>query len=251
MIKQEFQKWLKNDAKKANGDLYSDSTVYKYYSSIDVLNREFELDFWNFTSFENLIYKRDKLYEDHDFIQKNITGNHMYSRAVETLIDFIYSKGIKELKADINKIEKDNTLSYDEKNSYIESICNIRNPQFQHNFRKELLKEFSGKCAICDINDARFLIASHIIPYSDCKIKSEMYRSYNGLLLCVAHDALFDKHFITFDENGNILINNTINKSLYEFLNINTTQSLDNKYLTNERQECLLSHNSTVNEKHD
>ena len=40
MEKKEFEKWLKNVAKKRNGDPYSESTVYTYFSSIDVIIRE-------------------------------------------------------------------------------------------------------------------------------------------------------------------------------------------------------------------
>ena len=248
-MKNEYEFWLRNIAKKKNGEPYSERTIYKYYSSIDVLSKEFNINFWNNESFDDLISKREYLYANEDFQNKNSIGNHMYSRAIESYLDFIYSKGIDTIKIDIDNIESDSTISYEEKNSFIESICNIRNPQFQHNFRKELLKEFNGKCALCNVDDPRFLIASHIIPYSDCQNKSDMYRAYNGLLLCVTHDALFDKHFITFDNNGNIKINKSIDEKLYSFFSIDNALKLDNIYLTSDRKECLESHNAIFIEK--
>ncbi|MFD1781630.1 HNH endonuclease [Fredinandcohnia salidurans] len=45
----------------------------------------------------------------------------------------------------------------------------------------------------------------------------------NGLLLCPNHDALFDKGFISFDENGRIIISKILDDTLKVFLNINNS----------------------------
>nr|WP_313885539.1 HNH endonuclease [Bacillus sp. ISTL8] len=42
----------------------------------------------------------------------------------------------------------------------------------------------------------------------------------NGLLLCPNHDALFDKGFISFEDDGRILISNSLDETLKIFLNI-------------------------------
>ena len=237
-----FENWLKYTAKKSNGSSYSDSTVYKYTSSINVIKNEFHIDFLSYENNDELFKLKNKLFSDQSFIEKDTRGNCMYSRSVEMFLSFICENEIKSLSEEIKKIQDDKTLTYEEKDSYIESICNIRNPQFQNNFKNELLKEFNYKCALCDINDKRLLIASHIIPYSECINKSDMYRSYNGLLLCVTHDALFDKHIITFDKEGDIYINKDLNSAFYELLNINSKIKLDDRFLISERKECLKKH---------
>ncbi|MDI6678271.1 HNH endonuclease [Bacillus wiedmannii] len=42
----------------------------------------------------------------------------------------------------------------------------------------------------------------------------------NGLLLCPNHDALFDKGYISFGDDGEILISISLDESLKIFLNI-------------------------------
>lgn len=250
-MKKDFEYWLINIAKKKNGKTYAERTVNKYSSSIEIICKEFSINFWNFDSLNDLFMMRTELYKKNDFKLKNERGNCMYSRAVEMYIEYIFSKNIDQIREDIIKIEKDNTLSYEEKNAYIETLCNLRNSQFQQNFRKELLNEFDNKCALCEINDKRFLIASHIIAYSDCVNKTDLYKSYNGLLLCIMHDVLFDKHFISFDTNGKILISNSIDEKIYSFFNINKSLSLDNIILNKERKKCLKSHLFVFNQKND
>lgn len=244
-----FENWLKYTAKKNDGSNYLDSTVYKYTSSINVIKKEFYIDFLSYNDYEELFELKNKLFSNKNFIEKDSRGNRMYSRSVEMFLSFVYENEIDGIQNEIKKIQNDKSLTYDEKNSYIESICNIRNPQFQNNFKKELLKEFNCKCALCEINDKRLLIASHIIPYSECINKSDMYRSYNGLLLCITHDALFDKHIITFNKEGNIYISKDLNNNLYGLLNINKEMKLDKRFLTDERNECLKKHLETFKNK--
>ena len=65
----------------------------------------------------------------------------------------------------------------------------------------------------------------------------------NGLLLCVNHDELFDKGFITFaKEDGKIIISNEIDKNLYDVLNLSNDIALDKTFLTDKRKEYLSSH---------
>lgn len=250
-MKNNFKYWLTNIAKKSNGEKYSPRTIYKYCSSIDVIKRQFDVDLWNYENIENLFKLKTNLYNNEEFMNKNTTGNRMYSRAVETFIDYVCDQSFKNIQKDIGEIENNVTLSYEERDGYIETVCNVRNPQFQKNFRDELLNEFEYKCALCEIDDPRFLIASHIIPYSRCVNKSDMYRSYNGLLLCIIHDALFDRHLITFNDNGSIIINKTINESYYDFFKIKQNLCLESRFLTQDRKNCLLSHKNLFDTKNN
>ena len=56
------------------------------------------------------------------------------------------------------------------------------------------------KCLLCDIHDENILICSHIKPW---KTNDGRLDLNNVLTLCSLHDVLFDKGYITFDENGN------------------------------------------------
>jgi len=54
----------------------------------------------------------------------------------------------------------------------------------------------------------------------------------NGLLLCPNHDALFDKHLISFDKHGQIVISQTLDETLKMFLNVNDGMRIE----LNEKQ---------------
>lgn len=89
----------------------------------------------------------------------------------------------------------------------------------QGGFRKELL-ETDGKCRICGLDMHNILKASHIKSWKDSDNKERLDK-FNGLLLCPTHDALFDEGYISFNNNGDILISQQISKSLYGKLGIN------------------------------
>ena len=74
----------------------------------------------------------------------------------------------------------------------------------QGKFRKDLLKKYK-KCLLTGISHTALLVASHIKPWKDCNDK-ERLDSKNGLLLSSLMDKLFDRYFITFDENLRLIV---------------------------------------------
>ncbi|MGG0847894.1 HNH endonuclease [Peribacillus simplex] len=91
---------------------------------------------------------------------------------------------------------------------------------------KKILLEIEKKCKLCSVSDKRFLVASHIKPWSQSN-HNERLDVNNGLLLCPNHDALFDKGYISFDEDGVILISDSLDKHSKVFLNINETMKIN------------------------
>lgn len=89
----------------------------------------------------------------------------------------------------------------------------------QAKFRGRLLED-SSKCKVCGMDMDDLLVASHIKPWSKC-LEREHLDKYNGFLLCPIHDSLFDKGYISFDDNGNILISSKIDLQNYDLLSIN------------------------------
>ncbi|WP_306298946.1 HNH endonuclease [Bacillus sp. OV166] len=75
------------------------------------------------------------------------------------------------------------------------------------------------------MNDEHFLIASHIKPWSKSN-NQERLDVDNGLLLCPNHDALFDKGYISFDDDGRILISECLDAGTLVFLNINQSMRI-------------------------
>lgn len=66
----------------------------------------------------------------------------------------------------------------------------------QGSFRRLLLLE-CHHCNLCDISTTSVLRASHIKEWSE-STREELIEANNGLLLCANHDALFDRHLISF-----------------------------------------------------
>lgn len=172
----------------------------------------------------------------------------LYDKFVSGTMKPITNESIEELNEIIKEFKMENI---EDKDSYVESIINLRNGAIQGIFKENLIIEFNQKCAICSVNKRELLIASHILPYSLCEKKEDMINHNNGLLLCPMHDALFDKKLISFDSKGKILINKNLGRYMYTDLNINDTVVLDSNYLNEERKKFLKNHNSKFEEKNE
>lgn len=72
-------------------------------------------------------------------------------------------------------------------------------------FRSGLLDYWDGRCAVTGLAQPELLIASHMKPWADCATDEERLDVFNGLLLAPHVDALFDKGFITFADDGRIV----------------------------------------------
>lgn len=96
-------------------------------------------------------------------------------------------------------------------------------------FRERLIEKYH-KCALCPIDVPSVLVASHIKPWAKSDRKEKLDVN-NGFLLCPNHDRLFDQGFISFDNDGNIMISKEINAKNQLCMNI------DNKLHINLRPE--------------
>mgnify|MGYP006111377319 FL=1 len=76
-------------------------------------------------------------------------------------------------------------------------------------YRQQILEKWNGKCPISGINIKSILISSHIVPWSECT-DEERLDVNNGILLSPNFDSLFDRHLISFNEDGSILISHKI-----------------------------------------
>ena len=97
-------------------------------------------------------------------------------------------------------------------------------------YKKMLLEKYEEKCCICNLCNKELLIASHIKEWKNSDLK-EKCDINNGLLLCSLHDSLFDKHLISFDNEGNIIISEKLSLEDRKILGItqNIKINMDNK----------------------
>ena len=79
----------------------------------------------------------------------------------------------------------------------------------QGRFRESVLR-LEPKCRITGISNPRLLIASHIKPWARCNENAERLDGNNGLMLTPNVDHLFDKGFISFDDEGVLLISDKL-----------------------------------------
>ena len=75
----------------------------------------------------------------------------------------------------------------------------------QGRWRRDLLRHWSGKCAVTGLEVEALLRASHIKPWRDSD-NQERLDVLNGLMLGPAYDAAFDAGLISFGDDGTILI---------------------------------------------
>lgn len=75
-------------------------------------------------------------------------------------------------------------------------------------FRKQVML-IDPRCRVTGVEEPRLLIASHIKPWRDSS-NSERLNGLNGMMLSPHVDALFDKKFISFENDGQMLIHQSL-----------------------------------------
>lgn len=88
----------------------------------------------------------------------------------------------------------------------------------QPQFRMNLIKRWNGRCAVTGCAEVGVLTASHIIPWRHAT-DAERNDPDNGLLLSPVYDKLFDKEFISFDQQGRIILGRKM-KGQYQSLGV-------------------------------
>lgn len=74
----------------------------------------------------------------------------------------------------------------------------------QDQYRFDLLDQMPF-CAVTGVSESKILIACHIKPYAICE-ENEKYDKKNGIVLTPTYHALFDIGFISFENNGAMIV---------------------------------------------
>ena len=67
----------------------------------------------------------------------------------------------------------------------------------QDYFRRMILANYGGRCALTGIDIPQLLLASHIIPWADKSHKNDRLNPCNGICLSALYDKAFDQGLIT------------------------------------------------------
>ena len=79
-------------------------------------------------------------------------------------------------------------------------------------FRRVVLANFGGRCALTGIATPELVTASHIVPWAEAT--EHRVNPHNGLCLNRLHDAAFDKHLITFDDDLRMVLGRRLRAEL-------------------------------------
>jgi hypothetical protein len=99
-------------------------------------------------------------------------------------------------------------------------------------FRKRVIHRWKYQCAVTKFDKLDILIASHIVPWSEAT-NEERLDINNGILLSPTYDALFDRHLITFDEKGSIVLSDKIDFDAYLKIGVSGKERIENLNLRN------------------
>lgn len=128
-------------------------------------------------------------------------------------------------------------------------IREIKTRVNQHVFRRIVIANYAGKCAITGIDIPELLLASHIVPWS--KNTNERLNPENGICLSALYDKAYDKGYIGINEKYEILLSNSLQikkkESYYDnhFSNLHGAKIvLPKKYYP--RKEFLQYHLDTI-----
>jgi len=127
----------------------------------------------------------------------------------------------------------------------------VRLAEVQNAFRDRLIAEFGQKCMMCDVTNKELLIASHIKDASKSNIYDKVDKN-NGLLLCAAHDKLFDRFLISFNfMDGKILISSLLTEEEKKIFNLKEDYILPKKCMNQTRITNLVWHNDEFYKKNN
>lgn len=148
------------------------------------------------------------------------------------------NKNISE-NSSILKIEQRNDIGETEKLRLIKSRVG------QGVYRKNLIK-VEDKCRVTGLSDLDYLIASHIKPWAHSN-DNEKLDGNNGLLLSPHIDKLFDNGYISFSNDGSMLISTRLNTDVLTIWNVNKVLNIGG--FNKKQEEYLEYHRTNIFEK--
>ncbi|RYD63611.1 MAG: hypothetical protein EOP83_11760 [Verrucomicrobiaceae bacterium] len=115
-------------------------------------------------------------------------------------------------------------------------------------FKRRLLT-VEKECRLTGISDLRFLRASHVKPWAKCADGSERVDGSNGLLLSPHADFLFDRGWITFEDNGALIRSNHLPTEVLDGIGLDLKQGRKCGEFFDKQKVYLEYHRNAVFEK--
>lgn len=112
----------------------------------------------------------------------------------------------------------------------------------QGSFRRNVIRLW-GSCSVTGLQNLSLLRASHIKPWKDSN-NNERLTPYNGLLLIPDYDFLFDRGYISFKDDGNILVSQRLSTFARKVFDVHDNLQL--RRVFPENKEYLEFHRSGI-----
>ncbi len=118
-------------------------------------------------------------------------------------------------------------------------------------FRAALLDYWQERCCVSGLAVPELLRASHIKPWAICDSDDERLDVFNGLLLAPHLDALFDGGWISFGDDGSMIVSSRLPDEARAILNLAGQSNLNGitaahrKHLSFHREHVLRAKLST------
>ena len=170
----------------------------------------------------------------------------------EDLIDIYLWKPSSIGKTTRSKISNQGVVSKKRKKNYKKPDTTERKGLVtsrvgQGYYRQQIIEKWGGKCPITGIDIKSILISSHIVRWSESN-DEERLDVENGILLSPLFDSLFDRHLISFQDTGEILVSDTLNEENIKSLGISGDIKIP---VTDGMKKYLKIHRSKFEEKNN
>ena len=117
-------------------------------------------------------------------------------------------------------------------------------------YRKRIIHRWEYQCAVTGFNKLNVLIASHILPWANSDDLQRLDVN-NGILLSPTYDALFDKHLVSFENTGKIVLSEAIEAQAYLKIGVTGKEMIknlrsDNQFYLDKHRILLATKNQTT-----
>lgn len=127
---------------------------------------------------------------------------------VQSLPSFEAAEFVREVNSDVEVLDDIHQIEGDPAIPETQRLQLTKARVGQGLFRKQVML-VDPRCRVTGVVDPRLLIASHIKPWRDSS-NEERINGLNGIMLSPHIDALFDKTLISFEDNGRMLIHESL-----------------------------------------
>jgi predicted restriction endonuclease len=110
---------------------------------------------------------------------------------------------------------------------------------------KERVSEIEKRCRITGVENPVHLIASHCKPWRDSN-NDERLDGENGLLLTPSIDRLFDRGFISFEDQGRLMVSPVADRSSLQKMGVETSYIVNVGAFSEGQRTFLDFHRNSV-----